>query len=146
MINLLPFLIRRRCIAKTLLCAVFSILVSATGTDLATAAQPNVAAANEGGSTDVAAWKHPAKKIFANDGVTLKSYFVQGTTAQFEVAFRYDPQTSPNSRRVNRLCARLLQAGRWTQVLMISNDDHIQIKAMRAPDSKRITVDFVPMQ
>jgi hypothetical protein len=135
-----------RHILVALFCATLSLVLMATETNASLVEQQNSNSTKNAGSEDIAAWKHPAKKIFANSGVTLKRYLIQGNTAQFEVAFSYDPQTSPNNRRVNQLCARLLQADHWTNVSIVSQDDQINIVAKYENNSKHIAIDFMPLK
>ena len=73
--------------------------------------------------TDIAAWKHPTKAVFSKYGVTLTKVTLIDKHPIFSAQFPFDPQTSPNARRLERMCIELLHAnGNWPYTLVVPED------------------------
>lgn len=95
--------------------------------------------------SDVAAWQHPTKAVFAKYKVTLKSVTVQDKFATFRVEFPFDPQTEPNAARMQSLCLDLLKAnGSWSYAL-VSEQDHLEIDVSWDKRAGRISIDNHPV-
>jgi hypothetical protein len=95
--------------------------------------------------TDIAAWQHPTKAVFAKYKVTLKSVTVQDKVATFQVDFPFDPQTQPNAARLQALCLDLLKAnGSWNFAL-VSAQDHVEIDVSWDKAAKKISIDNHPV-
>jgi hypothetical protein len=95
--------------------------------------------------SDVAAWQHPTKAVFAKYKVTLKSVTVQDKFATFRVEFPFDPQTEPNAARMQSLCLVLLKAnGSWSHAL-VSEQDHLEIDVSWDKRAGRISIDNHPV-
>lgn len=73
--------------------------------------------------TDIATWKHPTKAVFSKYGVTLTKVTLIDKYPIFSAQFPFDPQTSPNARRLERMCVELLRAnGNWSYTLEAPED------------------------
>ena len=91
--------------------------------------------------TDIEHWRHPTKAVFAKFGVTLRKVTIAGRYPTFDVQFSFDPQTSPNEKKLDELCAAVLRAnGQWPYSL-VARDDKIEFDVAWDKRARKITID-----
>lgn len=95
--------------------------------------------------TDIANWRHPAKAVFVKYDVKLQSVTVKDGFATFQVEFPFDPQTEPNTAKMQALCLELLKAnGSWAYAL-VSTQDHVEIDVSWDKKTHRISIGNHPV-
>ncbi|MBI1424879.1 MAG: hypothetical protein GC149_15640 [Gammaproteobacteria bacterium] len=97
---------------------------------------------------DIANWRHPVKKVFAQHKVKLSKVVLTKHKQYpiFYVSFPYDPQSSQTSDYFNQLYAEVLAANGWWSYTLYDDQDKIKIEVNWNKTKKVMTTNFVPLQ
>ena len=98
--------------------------------------------------TDIVAWNHPVKAVFAEHKIPLyKVELLKNKTYPiFFVSLPYDPQSSETSDYYNQLYAELLETNGWWSFALNDNRDNILIKVNWDKTKKEMSLDYVPLE
>jgi hypothetical protein len=92
-------------------------------------------------TADFAHWQHPTKAVFTKYGVTLRKVTITDGLASFEVEFPFDPQTSPNAKKLSALCVELLTANGKRPYALIAPDDQVEFNVSWQREGQKIVIE-----
>lgn len=93
--------------------------------------------------SDITSWHHPVKKVFETYGIILRSIELINKIATFNIIMPFDPQSSENEHRLNKLCIELLEANGWRNYSLRIVDDKIQINVSWNKLKRQMSLDIV---